>query len=270
MAAKRLTRKEIVQQDSIRKTLTETSHWAVEHSRTLVIGVVSVLAILLIGLGWQKYSQSQDDEIQAAFSDALAIYHAPLATPEGEAPPEDQNLLKPKYEFATTTERFEKALAAFNQISEDFSGSRIVDLSRFYAGLSLVELGRNDEAQKQFESLSADSSYPDVRNQALNSLAQLAAGANDPAKAAVYLQQIIDNPSENYPRQIVLARIGEALEASGDLQGALDRYRQITSEFVGTNAATAAQEQISRLEARLGPAAETAIPPAESTVKAEE
>lgn len=270
MAAKRLTRKEIVQQDSIRKTLTETSHWAVENSRALVIGVVAVIAILLIGLGWQKYSQSQDDEIQAAFSDALAIYHAPLATPEGEAPPDDQDLLKPKYEFATAEERLEKALAAFNQISEDFSRNRIVDLSRYYAGLSLVELGRNDEAQKQFESLTADSSYPDVKNQALNSLAQLALGANEPSKAAAYLQQIIDTPSENYPRQIVLAQIGRALEASGDLQGALDRYRQITSEFVGTSAATAAQEQISRLEARLGPAAEPEVPPAESTVNEEE
>jgi hypothetical protein len=100
MAAKKLTRKEIVQQDVIRKTLTDTSNWAISNFKLLVGALVVVLATTAGVILWQQYSGSRQAQLQAAFADALEIYHAPVGA---EATQNQDNAVKPKYTFRPST-----------------------------------------------------------------------------------------------------------------------------------------------------------------------
>ncbi len=44
-------------------------------------------------------------------------------------------------------------------------------------------------------------------------------------------RQILDNPAPNFPRDQLLARLGQASEEAGQPEAALDYYRKLVAEF---------------------------------------
>ncbi len=260
MAAKKLTRKEIVQQDVIRKTLTETSHWAVSNFKLLVGALVAVLAITAGVLIWQNYSGSRQEQLQAAFADALEIYHAPVGS---EATQTQDNTVKPKYTFKDDQAKYEKSLSAFQGVASKYSGTKIGALAQYYAALSMNELGQNDQARSTLESLIEDSRFVEVKNLARNTLADLDLAADKYDEASRLLQQILDQPSADFPKEIVMLKLAQTLEKQGDLAAALDAYRKITSEYPGTNSASDASTRIKRLEPKVEQAGNEPAPASE-------
>ena len=268
MAGKRLTRKEIVRQDRIQQTLTETSSWLVRNLNYLLLATgIVVLALLGVYL-WQLYSQSVEDELQTKFSDALAMFHGSLADdqsasglPGEEATPPNQT----KYQFETAEERSEAALGAFRDLSEDYEGLRLGALARYYVALTLMDLEKPDQARSELEGLIAESEYPDINNMVRNSLVQIAVAHNDHEEAVAQLQKILDEPSPNFPQQVVLSRLAQSYEALGNDEEALKVYKQIKAEYAGTAAATESESRIKYLEFR-GVSIEETDPPLEDEV----
>ena len=249
MSPKKLTRKEIVQQDVIKRTLTETSYWAVENLKYLVGALVVVALAIAIGIGWQYYRGARSVEMQADFADALAMFHAPVGP---EQPPDpNQPQPRPKYRYETATEKYEKAIARFQEVASSYSGTRIGALSEYYSALSENEMGRPEEAAKLLAQLAQEGSYPEVANLARNTLAQLAVGDKDYDKAISLYNEILGTPSQNFPRSVVMLRVAQALEAKGSLQEALEQYRKITAEFPGSGSASEAAGKIQRIEPRV-------------------
>jgi tetratricopeptide (TPR) repeat protein len=249
MSPKKLTRKEIVQQDVIRRTLTDTSSWAVENLKYLVGALVVVALAIAIGIGWQYYRGTRNVEMQADFADALAMFHAPVGT---EQPPDpNQPQAEPKYRYETATEKYDKALARFQEVASEYSGTRIGTLSQYYAALSENEMGRQEEAGKLLTQLAQEGSYPEVANLARNTLAQLATGDKNYDQAISLYNEILATPSQNFPRSVVMLRVAEALEAKGNLPEALEQYRKITAEFPGSSSASEAAGKIQRIEPRI-------------------
>ena len=264
MAAKKLTRKEIVQQDVIRKTLTDTSNWAISNFKLLVGALVVVLATTAGVILWQQYSGSRQAQLQAAFADALEIYHAPVGA---EATQNQDNAVKPKYTFKDDKAKYEKSLSAFQDIASKYSGSRVGDLSEYYAALSMNELGQTAEARSTLESVVSNSRFLQVKDLARNTLADLDLSSGKYDEAITLLKQILDQPSQDFPKEIVMLRLGQTLEKKGDLSAALDEYRKITSEYPGTSSASDASTRIRRLEPRVEQAgnepAKSSEPPAQ-------
>ena len=264
MAAKKMTRKEIVQEDAIRRTLTDTSHWAVENIR-LLLAAGGVILVAGIGfLIWQDVAESRQERMQAAFAEALETYHASVegeATERGpaEAPVADQ----PEYEFDSAEERYSAALEAFQKVYDDYKGNRIGDLAGYYAGLSMLQLEQSEAAVTQLEEVIADTAYLDIRNFARNARAQAAISRNNYQEARDVLNAILEEPSENFPRELILMRLAQTLEASGDVEGALERYRQVTNEFAGSSLAGDAQMKVRQLEIRTGESGAEALAPTE-------
>ena len=78
MALKRLSRKEIVQEDRIHARLSQISQWVLRNRNYLAAAAV-VLVVVIVGL-WalQGYRAGQAAETQGLFSDALELYHATI------------------------------------------------------------------------------------------------------------------------------------------------------------------------------------------------
>jgi len=266
MSPKKLTRKEIVQKDVINRTLTETSHWAVENLNYLVGALVVVAVAIAIGIGWQYYSTSRDTAMQSAFGDALEMYHAAVGPEQPTNPNQPQ--VQPKYRYDTETDKYEKALARFQELASRYSGSRVGELSQYYAALSENELGRTDEAKKTLNELAQSSSFPSVSNLARNTLAQIAMGDKDYDQAIGLYNEILDTPSDNFPRSVIMLRVAEATEAKGNLQEALELYRKITAEFPGSGSASEAAGKIQRIEPRIE-TADTEFPEAAAAESAD-
>jgi len=255
LAAKRLTRKEIVRQDVIQQTLTETSSWLVRNLSYIFAIVAIVLVTILVGYLWQTYQQSVEAELQTKFSDALAKYHASVTEAEDiqsqdQANPEASQVPSPKYEFATAKERSEQALSAFSELSEDYSGMRLGVLSQYYVGLTLIDQDKLEEAKTVLSSLVAESEFADISNLARNALVQVAVSENDDKEAIRLLKEILEEPSPNFPQQMILMRLAQNQETTGDYEAALRNYKRISAEYAGSSFATKAQTKIDYLEIR--------------------
>jgi predicted negative regulator of RcsB-dependent stress response len=255
LAAKRLTRKEIVRQDRIQQTLTETSSFLLRNLKYIITAAAMVLVALAATYLWRTYQQSVEAELQARFSDALAKYHASITQLEDEELPDPSAAESPqppatKYEFATLDERSENSLVAFRQLSDEYPDKRLGMLARYYVGLTLIDLERFDEARDALNSVIDESDSADICNLARNALAQLAVGEGNQEEAIRLLNEILEEPSRNFPEQIVLMRLAENYEAVGDYQSALRNYKRISAEFAGSTFAQRSDARIDYFELR--------------------
>jgi len=249
LAQGKLTRKEIVREDVIRKTLTAVSYWLLKN-RVLV--TAAIVAFLLLTGGYyltSQYLQKQEDARQHEFSDALAVYHAPVDTGTEDKDPTQQ--LPTKYRFATETEKQEAALARFRELSEKHQGKKTGYLARYYTGLCLLDLDRREEAKTAFEDVESSSAPAEIRNLARNSLAQMAFDASDYETVIGLFRRILEEQTRNVPAQMVRLALGRALELTGQLESALEEYRTVSTEYAGTSASSEAQARIRKLEPRL-------------------
>ena len=253
--ARRLTRKEIVQEDRIYSVLSGFSQWAVVNRTPLVVGSGIVVASLLGFYLWQGYQDSSNREAQKLFAEALDTYHAPVKelAPEPGSESDGQNPDQPpepppEYRFETVKDRRAAAEAAFEKISDDYSGTRLGFFSRYYLGL----IGRQNEdagaARQHLRWVVDNSGDSDVRNLSRNVLADIALGEENHEEALTYLQQLLGDPTPQVPEQTVLMRIARTHEALGNVEQALENYRKITNDYPTSSQAEEAQSEIDRLE----------------------
>lgn len=247
MSPRKLTRKEILREDVIGKTLSETSHWAVRHWKSIALAVGALILVIVGVVGWRTYSAAKEAERQAAFAEALRLFHAEVR--DQDATEEQETSTEPV--FDSREAKYGQALERFEQLATEYSGTTVGQFADYYAALCLRELGRTDEAQARLESLLGQVPSPDLKNLVQQSLAELASAAGDHRKAAALWQQIVDAPSARFPMSMALLRLAEAKERAGELAEALELYRRIVREFPGTTAASQATTMVRRLEPRV-------------------
>ena len=253
--ARRLTRREIVQEDRIYSVLSGVSQWAVLNRTPLVVGSGIVVVSLLGFYLWQGYRESSNQEAQKLFAEALETYHAPVKelNPEPGAESEGENRNQPQpplpeYRFDTVAERRAAAEAAFEKVSDDYSNTRIGFFSRYYLGLIERQSEDAGKARQHLQWIVENSGDSDVRNLSRNVLADLALGEENHQEALTYLQQLLGDPTPQVPEQTVLMRIARTHEALGNIEQALENYKKITNDYPTSSQAEEAQSEIDRLE----------------------
>ena len=265
--SKRLTRKEIVQEDRIHARLTRISQWALNNRSYLAILAVVLVVVLIGAWSLQGYRESQDAEIQGLFSDALELYHANIGKPEasgheghdhGELTAEEedeeeararaQELANNKYRFKSEEKRNQKAEEAFQVLAEQYADSQLGILSRYYLGLIARQTKRVDEGKEHLSWVINNADELETRNLARNALAQIVLGENNPEEAATLFEKIIEEPSPNYPPQIILMSLAQSYEKAGNVDKALEHYKKVTSEYPASQQSRDAQSRIDELE----------------------
>lgn len=253
--ARRLTRKEIVQEDRIYSVLSGLSQWAVLNRTPLVVGSGLVVVSLLGFYLWQGYLESSNQEAQKLFAEALDTYHAPVRelNPEPDAEPAGENQNQPpepppEYRFDTVAQRRAASEAAFEKISDEYSSTRIGFFSRYYLGLIQRQSEDAGTARQHLKWVVENSGDSDVRNLSRNVLANMALGEENHEEALTYLQQLLGDPTPQVPEQTVLMRIARTHEALGNIEQALENYRKVTNDYPTSTQAEEAQTEIDRLE----------------------
>ena len=262
MAVKRLTRKQIVQEDRIYARLSQVSQWALRNRIYLAAGVI-ILVVGIVGF-WalQGYRESQVAETQGLFTDALELYHATIdevkeeAEGEGEkeksaeekAQARAQELANNRYRFQSEQERSQKAEEAFVQLVEEYPDSQLGVLSRYYLALIAHQTDRSAEAKESLTWVIDNADALETKNLARNAMAQIVLGEGNPKEAADLLEQMLGEPSPNYPLQIILMNLGKSYEKAGNQDKAMEQYRKITSEYPASQQSQEAQSRIDELE----------------------
>ena len=268
MAVKRLTRKEIVQEDRIHARLSQVSQWALRNRSYLAAAAV-ILVVVIVGF-WalQGYREGQAAETQGLFSDALELYHATIdkveekgeekvegeEKAEGEKSAEEkaqaraQELANSRYRFQSEQERNQKAQEAFLQLAQEYPNSQLGILSRYYLALIARQTDRIEEAKESLGWVIDNTDAVETKNLARNALVQIVLGEGNAKEAAGLLERMMEEPSPNYPQQIILMSLAESYEKAGNLDKAIEHYKKITSEYPTSQQSQEAQSRIDELE----------------------
>jgi predicted negative regulator of RcsB-dependent stress response len=244
VGTRRLTRKEIVQEDKIHSVLARTYQWFGLNYRYVLMGLVAVVAGLTGLYFWQHFSEASGQKLQAEFADALAVHAAPIGADEPATP----NAPAPKYRFATDQERHEKALVQFSEIMNRAPRSGIGQFAAYYVALNQHALGKTAEAKQGMERVAENAREPVVRNLARNYLAQISHMENNHEQAAALLSEMLREPTAAFPKQSVLIRLGENYEAQGKHDEALKQYQQVVSDYPDTQESEQAKAKIDDLQ----------------------
>jgi predicted negative regulator of RcsB-dependent stress response len=244
VGTRRLTRKEIVQEDKIHSFLARTYQWFGANSLYVLIAVVAVTAALAGMYLWRYYSETSSQKLQAQFADALNIHAAPAGSEE----PATANAAAPKYRFATEEERHEKALAKFSEIMNESPRSQIGQFATYYVALNQHSLGKTAEAKQTMERVIEGAREPVVRNLARNYLAHISEVEKNHEQAVTLLNGILQDPTPAFPGQSVLLRLGSNYEALGKNDEALKQYERVVSDYPDTQESEQARAKIDDLQ----------------------
>ena len=246
MAAKRLTRREIVQEDKIQAALSGIYKWS-SQNRSLLIAFFAIFLLSILGsYFWQNYQSDRSEEIQVQFGEALKIYHAPVV--EETAEDSEDPIIFDEYIFATDEERREKALEGFTAVVEDAPGTHLGLLARYYRGLIKQEMGQMGTAEEELNFVVQNSVEPQTRNLARHLLAGIAESQDDHQRATQLLEEILFEDTASFPKDTILLRLAQNHEAAGNAEEALKLYTRLTTEYPTSDDSQEAQRRLDQLE----------------------
>ena len=246
MAAKRLTRREIVQEDKIQAALSGIYGWS-SQNRSFLIAFFAIFLLSLLGsYFWQNYQSDRSEKIQAEFGEALKIYHAPVVedTPDDSEDP----IIFDEYIFETAEERREKALEGFTAVVEEYPGTDLALLARYYRGLIKQEMGQMGTAEEELNFVVQNSAEAQTRNLARQVLAGIAESQDDRQRASQLLEEILQENTSSFPTDTLLFQLAQNYEAAGNTEEAVKLYRKLTTEHPTSDYSQEAQLRLNQLE----------------------
>ena len=233
-----------LKQDRFSRTTIEvaekTVHWSVEHkNRLIAAGAVIIVIAAAIAGGWY-YLDQQDAKASVDFGKALQIMDEPVRPAGMPAQPENPS-------FASSNERATEARKAFQGIVDKYPHTRVADFSRYFLGVTSVQLGHNAAAEKELKTVAG------YRNRDLSNLAKLAlAGVYRDTKrtkdAVDLYKQIIDKPSQTVGKSAAEIELAEAYNDAGMTSDAKKEYQQIQKDAPQSEAAQLASAKLQELK----------------------
>jgi len=247
VAAKRLTRREIVQEDKIQALLSGIFGWSAAN-RSLLATFFGIFLLSILGSYlWQNYQGNRSEELQVQFAEALEIYHAPVS--EAFTGVNEDQTVPSAFQFQFDQERRVEALGQFRTIAEDYPSTDLGLLARYYTALIKQEMGQTEQAEGDLTFVMEYSSQPQIKNLARHLLARLAESNNDRQRATALLEEILLETTGFFPMDTILLQLAQTHEAAGNAQEAVEFYQRLTTEYPTSVYLQEAQIHLEQLEA---------------------
>jgi tetratricopeptide (TPR) repeat protein len=158
--------------------------YASEHKSQLAKYGIAALAVLVIGLGWYFYSNSQAAARQQALRQAMRTQEAQIGPGGNEY----------VVSFPTQAEKDTAVVKAFTEVATKYSGSDEGAISQYFLGIAAADQGKLAEAEKHLKA-AVDAADDVYASQAKLSLAQVYEATGRVAEAEKLLRSMIDDPT---------------------------------------------------------------------------
>lgn len=232
-----ISRKEL-KKDEFRETLEHGAEAVLSHQMGTIYLLIAAVIVSGAIFGWKTYSQRQTVKASAAFDDAMKTFQAPIGT-TGMPPIPGQPI------FNDENSKFTAAAPKFEDVTKKYSHTRPGQLANYYAGLSLVRLGKDPEAKPWLEA-AANGSESDFASMARYELAQLDDRTGQREQAAKIYQELMAKPTTMVPKPLTMLALAEHYGQKNPVEAA-KLYAQIKSEYPDTAIATQADEEMALL-----------------------
>jgi hypothetical protein len=232
-----ISRKEL-KQDKIKETIEHGAEAVLSHGQFTLIVVILILALALGYGGWRFYIDRQTVEASTAFDTSMKAYQGRIAPA-----PDPLDPTAPFY--PDDTARLQDAFQKFTKVADKYPRTNPGKLARYYAGLCLENLERQNQALEEFKRISGGSDK-ELSAMAQYQMAIIYARTGKTDDAAKIFRALADKQSALVPRPLVLLELAGVLRNSNPKEAA-SIYQQIKKEFPDTTIADQADRGLETL-----------------------
>lgn len=222
---KRLSRKELVQQDQITSGLEEAVEWIMDHPRPFLWGIATVVVVVVLATGWTLYARSRNESAQVALGNVIRVYHDTAS-------------------YESDLARFQATLNAAQGVEDTYGGMQAGRIASYYSALAHEGLGEDDEAVGILETL-ASSTDPTIRPLAAFALGQELRKQGNLERAMEVYQNLLD--SGEYSPDVLLFELAGISEEAGRREEAENYYESLMSDYPDSVLQPEAEKALKRL-----------------------
>jgi tetratricopeptide (TPR) repeat protein len=230
--------------------LSDAQSWATDNSKSLITIVAAIVVVGVAVLGFMVWRSSTDNTARRLLAEAMVIEEArvmPPGPPAGTT--NDPNAIGGQLPGTYPTEKakLEAALPKFKAAADAYPTHDAGLTARYHLAKTMVALGRNDDAIKEYDQVMAGSSPLLSKSARLGKAqAQLLASQFDPAIAT--FKQIVDQKDPQLPADAVLMELARAYKLAGKTEDARKTLTEIVEQHADSPYATEARSEIERLK----------------------
>lgn len=193
--------------------------WATENRRSLVLtGSIVAALIVILAIGAFIFN-NRSGQADTAFGEAMQTYQTPLAL-QGQQVPAGVKT------FPSAVERAKAANQLFLKVADDYGMTSSGKLARYFAGLTFIEAGQNDQAENTLKQASS-SWNSDLSSLAKLALAQLYRQTNRDSQAIEVYNDLTAHPSSAVPAGTAQLQLADLYEAQNKPELAKKIYAQL-------------------------------------------
>ncbi len=211
---RRITRKQLKQDDEFVSAAEWIFRWVADNRRQLLAAIGAVFAAAIVWWGVNAWMGTRTDDA------SLLLYHA-VQTFEGDAA---AGSLVPGGDV-------DAAQIEFQQVVESYGRSDQADMAKLYLARIALSRGQTDEARSVFVDLSQKHGNDVIGRLATLDLIDLRIASGQVEEVAGELEAMIVSQDGGLPRDAALYKLGEVFVTSGDPERARTYFERLVEEF---------------------------------------
>lgn len=192
----------------------------------IVFGVVGIVAVVIIASAWSWWSGRTAAKADALLSAAMQIYDAPIV-PAPTVPGAQQQAGT----YPTEQARTDAALAAFQQVVDQYPSTTAGVAARYHHAASLAATGKYAEAITGFEATLAAADNPLFQATAKLGLAEAAVASGQVDRGIQTLEELAADRDGVLPVDGVLMQLAKAYQKAGKAAEAKTAFKRVVDEF---------------------------------------
>ena len=223
MGTTKLTRKEIRSTDPVRENILRLVGLFQENRAKIGIAVILVIALALVGWIGSLYMDRRALAAETILARGMAFFSAsvsPLASEENPYAEGGTPL------FISDEAKYEAAAREFSAAANRFGAGEAGRTARYYLGLTQLQQGKTEEAQKNLETVAFGSGRRSVGFLAKKALADHYADSGNARGAEDLLRGMINDPRCDIPKEYLGMQLAGILVAEGKRDEAINVLRE--------------------------------------------
>lgn len=192
---KRMSRKELKQQDEVMTSLQHVYEWLRRYRVHLIVGALALVAALLAASGVSGWLDSSQREVAVAFDEAFAPVVAPVAPNAPDEAPADQPAVAEPQSYPTEEARAAAAVEKLDSFLSEHGGSPLADEARLGLAAVRYEQGQYEQAQQLLSQFLEDRDDSPISPFVVEELGLAAAAQKKYDEAAQWYGRLVQSAS---------------------------------------------------------------------------
>lgn len=252
MSTTKLTRKEIVAEDTVHESIVRLFTFVRENRKKVGVLFLAVIAVMIGIYGGYQYLGNREMQAQVQLAKGLDYLNATVASDATDNPYSKG----PLPTFRSDKAKYQAAANEFSSAASGFSFGSVSVVARYYLGLSQLQLGQKQEAIKNLESVASDSKSHTVGYLAKKLLASAHSDSGNNKGAQAILEGMIRDSKCDLPKEDLSIQLSRVLVAQGKQADAIKVLVDANSQ--GNAFGAFKQQVVSELE-KLQPGSATGV-----------